>query len=435
MSPSVRVAVVGAGWAGLAAATTLSDYGVDVTVFESARQAGGRARRVEWNGLAIDNGQHLLVGAYRETLALLRQVGIDPDAALLRLPMRIEVPGRFSMRLPGLPAPLHLAIGLFAASGVSFEEKLAAARFIRRLQARGYRLQGDCTVADWLDDQGQHGVLREHLWNALCIAALNTRPKEASAQVFANVLRDTLGGARAATDFLLPRIDLGALLPDAATRHLAARGARLRCPERVRAVRPEGAAWVVSIDAADEAFDRIILAVGAPHVAALLPEDRRVNRLRQTLDRLTYEPIGTAYLRYPQGCRLPSPILALNSEPAQWVVDRGRLAPAGDGLLAHVLSARGPWEALGDEALVRVLDARLRDALPACRSWPGPIEHFVIREKRATFRCVPDLERPTTVTAMPGLWLAGDYVRGDYPGTLEAAVISGRAAAHAVLKY
>jgi hydroxysqualene dehydroxylase len=429
-----RVAVVGAGWAGIAAALELTRNGHRVVLFESAKQPGGRARRVVWQGTPVDNGQHLLVGAYRETLALLETVGVSTGSALLRMPMRIDVPGRMSMRLPGLPRPLHLAVGLFSARGVTLSEKVAAALFIRRLQARQFRLRRDRPVAEWLDGHGQQGALREHLWDALCVAALNTRPKEASAQVFANVLRDTLGGAREATDFLLPRLDLGALLPDAALGFLARAGAQIRCPERVGSVRPDGATWIVASEHSEESFEHVVVASGAQHVAALLPEDRRLDRLRTMLERFAYEPIGTAYLRYPPGCRLPSPILALNCEPAQWVVDRGHLSDAADGLLAHVLSARGPWEALGDEALTTVLDQRTREALPACRAWPAPIDHLVIREKRATFRCTPDLERPPTATALPGLWLAGDYVRGDYPGTLESAVISGKAAAAAILK-
>lgn len=431
---SDRVAVIGAGWAGLATAVTLAERGLEVVVFESARQAGGRARRVDWNGFPVDNGQHLLIGAYRQTLALLQTIGVPAGAAFLRMPMRIEVPGRFSMKLPPLPKPFHLAAGLMAARGIPLREKIAAARFIHALRAAGFRLDNDRTVAAWLDGHAQRGALREHLWEALCVAALNTLPGEASAQVFANVLRDTLGGSRDCTDFLLPRLDLGALLPDAAIAFLGNRGAEVRCPSRVRQVRADTAGWQVEAEGAAESFAHVVIACAPQHVSALLPEDPRLDRLRSKLGRLEFEPIATVYLRYPQECRLPEPILALNSAPAQWVIDRGHLSAGAAGMVAHVLSARGPWQVLGDDALAQVLDARLRESLPACRDWPAPLDRLVIREKRATFRCTPDLDRPTTATALSGLWLAGDYVRGEYPGTLEAAVISGRAAAKAILK-
>ena len=435
MSPPVstpRIAIVGAGWAGLAAAVDLAGRGAQVSLFESAKHPGGRARRVDWNGIPVDNGQHLLVGAYRETLALLAAVGVNERTVLLRLPMRVEVPGRFSMRMPKLPSPLHLAAGLLGASGVSLGEKQAAVSFIRALQSTAFRLPEDESVADWLDRHGQRGALREHLWESLCLAALNTHPAEASAQVFANVLRETLGGPRAATDFLLPRVDLGAVMPDAALRHLSGHGASVRCATRVEALRPDGAEWKVETGEAIETFDHVVLATGPQHAAALLPADPRLDGLRDTLAGLAFEPIATAYLRYPDTARLPWPILAISRPPAQWIVDRGQLDARASGLFAHVLSAHGDWENIDDAVLVHQLDVRMRETLPECADLPPPLAHFVIRERRATFRCTPGMDRPPTATALPGLWLAGDYVQGDYPGTLESAVISGRKAAAAL---
>ena len=114
-APRLRVAVVGAGWAGCAAAVTLARKGADVILFEAARTLGGRARGVDVRGLALDNGQHILLGAYAESLRMLRQVGVDPHAALLRLPVQMRYPpGGAGMDFvaPRLPAPLHLAFAL-----------------------------------------------------------------------------------------------------------------------------------------------------------------------------------------------------------------------------------------------------------------------------------------------------------------------------------
>jgi uncharacterized protein with NAD-binding domain and iron-sulfur cluster len=125
--------------------------GVGVTVFEAARQLGGRARSVSAHGQRLDNGQHILVGAYRETLRLMKVVGNDPDRLLKRMPLEIAFPGRqpapFRLRLPRLPAPWHLAAGLLGTRGVSFAEKIGAVRFMRFLQSHGYRLDDDCTVS------------------------------------------------------------------------------------------------------------------------------------------------------------------------------------------------------------------------------------------------------------------------------------------------
>ncbi|HEY5761934.1 MAG TPA: hydroxysqualene dehydroxylase HpnE [Rhodocyclaceae bacterium] len=438
-----RVAIVGAGWAGLAAAVTLVERGAVVTLYEAGRVAGGRARGIELDNIRVDNGQHLLIGAYRRTLRLMRRVGVDPDTALRRLPMRVLVPGRFDLRLPRLPAPLHTAVGLLSVRGARWREIGSAVGAMRRLQASAYRLEADLPVSDWLDSTGQTGAIRRHLWEPLCLAALNTPPGSASAQVFANVLRDTLGGRRRDTDFLLPRHDLGKVLPEPATRWLAARGARLRYGCRVRALEANGCRWRVHSDMpgasagvsgndVDHAYDQVVLAVGPQHASALLPPSPRIESLREGLAAISYQPIATVYLRYPGRHRLPHPILLLPGPTGQWVVDRSALDDGSEqngSLIAHVLSAHGDWEAHSDEELGRRLHAELRAVQPGL---PAMQSCRVIREKRATFACTPDLWRPPQLSGLKGLWLAGDYTRSDYPGTLEAAVRSGEAVAEAI---
>jgi squalene-associated FAD-dependent desaturase len=433
-SPS-RVAIVGAGWAGLSAAVSLAARGIAVTIYEAGRHPGGRARRVDLDGHAVDNGQHLLIGAYRRTLSLMRRIGADPDALLLRLPMRVLVPGGFDLRLPRLPAPLHTAVGLFTACGAGWRETVAATRAMRQLQAAGYRLDGDRTVAEWLDAAGQNGAIRRYLWEPLCLAALNTSPASASAQVFANVLRDTLGGRRRDTDFLLPRCPLGDLLPEPAARWLTARGAEFRFSCRVRRLLAVDGGWQIDSDCGDtqtRAFDQVIVAVGPQHAPALLPETPALQAIRGMIEALCYEPIATVYQRYPGRHRLPLPIVQLGGPTAQWVVDRSALGPGDlqeDSLVAHVLSAHGPWEQLRDDELGARLHVELARAMP---DLPRPVWQRIIREQRATFSCTPGLVRPPHRTPLRGLWLAGDYTHSDYPATLEAAVRSGEAVAEAI---
>ncbi|MGH8650406.1 MAG: NAD(P)-binding protein, partial [Burkholderiales bacterium] len=148
----MKVAVVGGGYAGMAAAVTLAERGVPVTVFEAARTLGGRARRVEHRDLALDNGLHILLGAYTETLRLMRLVGADVERFLLRIPLTWRIHNRFSLRAVGLPAPLHLLAGLLAARGAPIAERLSAVRFLLRMRRRGYRLQRDTTVISLLED-------------------------------------------------------------------------------------------------------------------------------------------------------------------------------------------------------------------------------------------------------------------------------------------
>ncbi|NHC07723.1 hydroxysqualene dehydroxylase HpnE [Azonexus fungiphilus] len=400
----MKVAVVGAGWAGLAAAVELTRRGAAVTLYEAGRVAGGRGRSVNIDGRTLDNGQHLLLGAYRETLALMRSVGADPDALFERHPLQVVDRDGFRLALPRWPAPLNVAWGLLTAATVDLPEKLKTALWMQRVKWRGFRLKRDESVADWLDAAGQTGVLRRKLWEPLCLAALNTAAERASAQLFANVLRDSLGSPRRAdTDLLLPHVPFGELLPEPACRWLAAHGATLRFGHRVRSVTD------ACIDG--EAYDAVVVAVAPQHLQALLPE----------IDaRFEYEPIATVYLQFAAKTALPFPLLHLGGKSGAWAIDRG------NGLFGCAISGHGDWEALSDEALA----AEIETALGL-----GPAGgHQMIREKRATFCSRPQLTRPSHITADPRLVLAGDYTWADYPATLEGAVRSGRRAAATVLQ-
>lgn len=423
-----RVAIIGGGWAGLAAGVELSGAGVEVSLFESARQPGGRARSVIAQGHRLDNGQHILLGAYRETLRLMRAVGVAPERHLQRRPLALHQPrDGFQLSLPRLPAPLHLAFGLTLARGCTWREKIYAIRFMKSLQARRYLLDSDISVSELLDKHKQHGALRQLMWEPLCLAAANTAPENTSAQVFANILRDSLGGGRADTDLLLPTSDLDQLFPIAAARYIEAHGGTIHRATRIKAITRD-----LRID--DTPFDRIILATSPRQAAPLLAVLPETAAIATQLASYTYEPIGCAYLAYGEALELPLPMLGLESAHhphlGQWVFDRGQLG-GPRGLMSFVLSANGDWDRLDDSALVRTLHCELEATLG--RSLAAPVWQQVLRERRATFSCRPNLPRPTPRTPLAGLWLAGDYVYADYPGTLEGAIRSGVAAARGIL--
>jgi squalene-associated FAD-dependent desaturase len=399
----LNIAVIGGGWAGIAAAVELTAAGIEATLFEAGRVLGGRARGVEIDDHQLDNGQHILLGAYRETLALMRQIGADPDRLFDRHPLQVTDNTGFRLALPKLPAPFNVAWGLLTASGTGWIEKAKTAWWMEGIKRQGFRLAQDMTVAQWLDEAGQTGTLRRHLWEPLCLAALNTPAERASAQLFANVLRDSLGSSRRAdTDLLLPRVDLGQLLPEPAGHWLLAHGAKIRLGTRVRQLveTKDG----IGIDG--ETFAAAIIATAPQQLGALWPEAARD---------FTYEPIATVYLQFSPQVRMPFPLTNHLGGLGQWLVDRG------NGLLACILSGHGDWEELDDAALSAALEAEL--AMSETTIW-----HKVIREKRATFSACPGLCRSDFRTSNPRLFLAGDHTWSDYPATLEGAVRSGRRA-------
>ena len=437
--PAQRVALIGAGWAGLAAAVRLCSQGHAVTVFEAAAQLGGRARSLPQDDLGappLDNGQHLLIGAYTDCLGLMRQVGLDPDALCLRLPLALRTPDGQGLAMPDLPPPWDALLGVARAGGWSWGDKFALLRWSSRWQRAGFRCEAQATVADLC--QGLPARLQSEFIEPLCVSALNTPIQRASGAVFLRVLQDGLFSGRGGSNFLLPRTDLGSLFPEAAARWLQARGAQVLRRQRVRGLhRLDGGRWTLdagtgpatAVTDFDTDFDTVILATPWWEARRLLAgcgglgaaEQAGVQAWCARADALRPEAIATVYAQ-ALGARLPRPILALRSgpgAPAQFVIDRGQLGgPAGQ--LALVVSAsQGEREALQAQALAQ---ARAQLGLPQLAALR------TIVEKRATFACTPGLQRPGLAVA-PGLWACGDYIDGPYPATLEGAVRSGIAAA------
>jgi squalene-associated FAD-dependent desaturase len=442
--PAAHVAVIGGGWAGCAAGVELASRGARVTLFEAARTLGGRARAVQAKEALLDNGQHIMLGAYQATLALLRRVGVSEREAMLRLPLQMRYPPGSAQRgagmdfvAPRLPAPLHVLAALLRARGLDREDKLALARFSTSARWMDWGLNTDCSVAELLARFGQTARLTRLMWRPLCLAALNTPIERASAQVFLAVLRDSLGAKRKASDMLLPRVLLDALFPQAAQRFIDERGGRVLSGARVDSIAPAGSGWRVQVGAESTDVDAVVLATPAWQSAALLRPLPGMEALAAQLDSFDYEPISTVWLQYAPGLRLPMPFCALLDDPqhgawGQFVFDRGQLDPGQDGLLAVVISAAGEAASLDQDALAGAVAAQLAAAFGR-PELARPQWSRVLTEKRATFACTPALARPANATGLPGLALAGDYTAGEYPATLETAVRSGLAAARLAL--
>ena len=416
----MKIAVIGAGWAGCAAAVEATRRGHQATIFEASRTPGGRARRVmgTLNGqpLALDNGQHILIGAYAETLRLMRDVGVDEKAALLRVPLAMQFPDGSGLKLPDWPAPLDALAGILGARGWSWADKGSLLRLALGWRLGGFACAPEQSVSDLC--RGLAPLAMAALIEPLCVSALNTPAARASGQVFLRVLCDALFAQSGGSNLLLPRTDLGALLPDAALAWLAAQGAVVHLGVRVQALAPAGRGWLLG----GEIFDRVVLACPPQEAARLVQgSGAAAGDWLALANGLQHEALTTVYAHAPQA-RLAQPMLALPcgpAEPAQFAFDRGRLG-GPSGLLAFVISA-----STGDSALLT------RQVLAQAARQLGlhglaPVQTIV--EKRATFACTPGLARPPMQVG-PGLLACGDYVAGPYPATLEGAVRSGLEAA------
>ena len=414
----MRLAIIGGGWAGLAAAVRALDKGHQVTLLEMAPSLGGRARTVQQHGQHFDNGQHILIGAYTQTLGLMQRLGVDPAKVLRRLPLALTRPDGTGLALTGRSSPARFAWAIMRHGHWHWRSRLALLKASAGWAARGFECPADLTVQGLTDALPLE--VRQELVEPLCVAALNTPAQTASAGVLLRVLKDALMLHKGGADLLLPARPLDELLPGPGLAWLRARGAdvRLRC--RAHDVAPQRSGWMVD----NEAFDQVVLACPATEAARLTQAHNPA--WSATAARLTHAAITTVYLTCP-GARLNRPMVFLPKGPAQFAFDHGAMG-LGQDRFAFVISAADDLEHLNRaEVSQSVLDQALLE-FPA-GTWPTPPQiSGVFTERRATFRCEPTVQRPPAAVA-PGLRAAGDYVQGPYPSTLEGAVRSGQDAA------
>ncbi len=436
-----QVIIIGAGIAGLAAASTLASRGVKVILLEAAGQLGGRARSVaiEYNSqvVQLDNGQHIMLGAYTETLKLLKQVGINAQDAFMRMPLSLELQNLaqrdgnktvFKLNIPSyLPAPINQLFGFLDCQGLSWRERIAAIQFMLRLKNSQYQLTTDSPLADFLQQNQQSSQVIRLLWEPLCLAALNTPINLASSKVFLNVLKDTFN-SKLNSDFLLPRQDLSQLFSQPIESYLKKHGAKIQLNQRVKSIKTDKNGYLVYTKDAQFKASHVIVAISPVRLRNVITELPKLEFAAQQTDRYDYQPIYTIYLQYERDTTLSKPMLGMVGGVSQWVFDRGILC-GQNGLMAVIISAEGKHQQYTQDTLALRVAQELRDAFPQLIK---PLWHKVIAEKRATFSCDVNLPRPANLTSYTGLYLAGDYTYADYPATIEGAVRSGLACAELV---
>ncbi len=425
-----RVAVVGAGWSGLAAAVEATQRGAQVTVFEMGQRAGGRASSsLHQKSLWLDNGQHILIGAYRDTLRLMAQVGLNERDGLVRLPLCLAYPSGDGLKLPRGPALPAFLWAVLNWQGMPWSARWSLLRMATGWQLKGFRCAPSLTVAQLC--QSAHPRIWQDLIEPLCVAALNTPADQASAQVLLTVLKDALFGPAGSADLLLPKLPLAQLLPEPALRWLQSKGAMVHTGRRVQqltAAPGQDAGWLID----GEAFDQVVLACSAAEAARLTAGIHSAWSGRAAAMR--YQPIITVWLRGPTS-GWPQAMMALRAgddAPAQFGFDLAQLGGEA-GLYALVVSGAASWVDQGAQATAEAVQRQMAAAFVNDPAWAtGCTEVLAVRtEKRATFACTPGLDRPGMLISA-GLVAAGDYLAGPYPATLEGAVRSGLAAARSL---
>jgi squalene-associated FAD-dependent desaturase len=435
-----KLTIIGAGWSGLACAVAATQAGWQVELFEAAHEAGGRARSLDQSfaGVPLDNGQHILLGAYEDTLQLMRTVGVNPDNVLLRSPLDLRTADGLGFKLPHgfyplekffvtLSAAFKLIIGVAFAKGWSAQDKWRLMQACWRWQLAGFTCNATWSVSQLCEASQLTPRVVQGLIEPLCLSARNMPLQSASAAVFLRVLRDAMLSGVGSTDLLIPKTDLGALFPQACLEWLRQRGAQVHLGSRF--TQEDVAQWLAR---SDEALSTKVVK-GALVLACPAWE---AARLTQTVapawsaqaQALSHTAIATVYLQCHDAgfIGLNRPMVALQmhpNAPAQFLFDRGSLCQQ-PGLLAAVVSASEyEREQISTQVQQQVAEQLGLKQLSVVQT---------VVEKRATFACLPNTfennlhegAKPDVLVA-PHIFACGDYVRGPYPATLEGAVRSG----------
>ena len=464
---AIHVVVIGGGFAGLSAATALADAGARVTVLEARPTLGGRAAAFTdpVTGERVDNGQHIVIGGYRETFRFLRRIGADANVRLQkRLAVQIvDASGRSSQLVcPSWPAPFHLLAGVMSWNALEWRDRRAALRIGPALVRRGAapaaadgssggaaRLHGDPsqnrasarfdtrtpTVRQWLEANGQTPRLIELLWQPLAVAALNESIDVASAWPFREVLRRMFGASSRDSALGFPTVALDDWYAQPARSFIERRGGEV-CTGTAAVLHADGGASRPRVDIARRQLqpDAAICAVPWYALPALFPSPP--SELAGVIDaaaRTAASSIVTVNLWLDRRVTRHA-FVGLPGRTMQWVFDKRALFDGDSSHLSLVSSAAGDIVSASNAELTELAMRELRQALPEARG-ASLLRAVVVRERRATFSVAPGQPaRPGTRTPLRGLFLAGDWIDTGLPATIESAVMSGHWAAKAALE-
>lgn len=434
--PSNRdVVIVGGGFAGLTAGVALAERGFRVTVVEKRSRLGGRASSYvdQTTGEVLDNGQHVFLRAYRETIRFLTTIGtLDQLAFQPRLTLEVVGPGEIRARFAAaaLPAPWHAAAGLLRASGLSWETRRQGLALGTHLWRRGATDAEGLTVTQWLDRHAQPHAIRECFWHPLAIATLNEHPDVAAAAPFAAVLINAFCRHASWSAIGVPRTGLGSLYTDAAQQFIEHRDGRVLTGQAASGLRIDRGRVtdLVLSDGSAMPASWFISAIPYVNLSELLPSEVQLGHVQFLASQgLVSSPIISLYLWFDQPV-LDQPIIGMSGTTWQWAFDRRALLgqPGKDGHVALVMSAAHASITRTTDELVDSALCELRAYFPAARR--ATLRHRVaIKEPHATFspRVGSDRFRPDHHTPLENFFLAGDWTRTGLPASIEGAVQSG----------
>ena len=448
MSPK-EVLIIGGGFAGLAAGVELSSRGHHVTVLERRGHLGGRAYsyRDPVSGATLDNGQHILMGCYRDTIAFLQKIGTLGKVAFQRnLSVDFVSPGEgprdpagkiYRFQSLPLPNPLHLIAGFLTFRGLGWRDKKSLwklGRYFRNLNGGGaseMALLDRKSIPEFLDEMGQTPRIQERFWDPLTLAALNDRPEVSSAALFAAVLKEALFSGRKGSRIGIPRVGLSELYVDAARDFIERKGGQFVMKAPVVKLHFRGHEFSeVELEGGRRlSADHILVTTPFTALKKILPESLLYeDPFFSSLGKLSSSPIVAINFWFDREVT-DRPFLGLWGTKVHWIFNKGRIFGGSSPYLSLVISgAREELHTPGPE-LIETAKKELLSVLPAARS-AKILRVTVTKEPEATLAPAVGISkyRLSQKTPYKNFFLAGDWTDTGLPATIESAVRSANKA-------
>ena len=432
-----EVAIIGGGWAGISCAYELAKTGIKSTIIEAAPQLGGRARSIKFNDDIVDNGQHLLIGAYKNTFEILKEINAPLESFFLEKNLNIETisnNSNFKFTLPKLPYPINLIFGILNIKGCTIKEKLSLFLFCCKLKLKNFKIEQDIPIKEFLEKHKQPQKLIRYFWEPIALAALSTPISKASTEVFLEVIKNTFCFPAKNSNLIFTKKDLGNIFPIPVTHHYK-NEINVLLNSRVKSIQKLDENFIIDFNNSKIETKNIIFAI-PPVAASKIIKDSKITELEcvtKKLDSFTYEVITTIYYKIDSAyeINIQNPMFGFVNNIGQWVFNRNYTEKSN--IISVVITNNESLKGIDNENLALSVFQELNQSISNNLKYS---DYKIIKEKRAAFSCIIDINkiRPDNKTSLRNVFLAGDYTKTDFPATIEGAVKSGRNCAKILLK-
>jgi squalene-associated FAD-dependent desaturase len=421
--------IVGGGFSGLAAAVYLSNNNYQVELIESSPKLGGRAYSFtdKNTNSILDNGQHILMGCYKETLRFLNLIN-SKDSLNYQKSMEVNFldnEGKLhQLKTPRYFYPFNLLIAILDYKALPVKDRYTIIKFCIKLFLTNPERIGESSVTKWLENEGQHNLIRKSLWEIMAVGALNCNMDDASPKIFGKILKQIFFTGNHSATIIIPAIGLSQVYCDDAVNFIKNKAGSVSTSETVQRVIVESdrVKSVITNKREIDNFDFVLFTIPPFAITRI---EGVPNAITEIAKRFKYSSILTFHI-WIKNFKMVKPFYGLIDSRLHWVFDHGNY-------VTTVISDANNLINKGEQELFEIVKSELKKYLNI--SDENIIDYKILKDKRSTFIPSPEIIniRPDSKTVLKNLFLAGDWINTKLPSTIEGAVVSARVATEAIM--